>query len=224
MILRNKYKAAQTHLSVTPEMRERLLQAVREEPQKAVKKPVPHFGQTLRRVAALAACVVLAACAVQLLPHLTAPEPALPDTSDSTSVSAAPLTPADVQKALDFTLAAPSALPEGYTLTDYAKAAHAVRLSYTDGDAEITYAMSARVAYPDAVGSPVEDALRIIPADCGSGTTVTVGERFVTLYGAADAYLYAEWYDMDTDYQLAFSAPRGADEIAALIESVKPCK
>lgn len=224
MILQNKYKEAQTHLNVTPEMRERLLQAVREEPEKTAKKPTLRFGKSLRRVAALAACAVLAVAAVRLLPSLTAPDPVLPDTSDNTNVSDAPLTPADVQKTLDFTLAAPSTLPEGYALTDYAKTAHAARLSYTCGDAEITFAMSARVAYPDAVGSPDETDLHIIPSDYPESTTVTVGNRLVTLYGTADAYLYAEWYDMDADYQLAFSAPRSEAEIAALIESVKPCK
>ena len=60
MILQNKYKEAQTHLNVTPEMRERLLQAVREEPEKTAKKPTLRFGKSLRRVAALAACAVLA--------------------------------------------------------------------------------------------------------------------------------------------------------------------
>ena len=224
MILQNKFKEAQTHLRVTPEMRKRLLQSVQAESEKAAKKPTPRFGKRFRRVAVLAACAVLAVAAMRLLPHLTAPEPTLPDTTDSTSTSAAPLTPENVQESLGFALSAPTVLPEGYTLTGYAGTGHAARLSYTCGGAEITYAMSVRVSYPDAVSSPDEEDLHILPTDRPESTTVTVGDKFVTLYGKTDAYLYAEWYDTDTDYQLAFSTPRSESEITALIESIKPCK
>ena len=224
MILQNKFKEAQTHLRVTPEMRKRLLQSVQAESEKAAKKPTPRFDKRFLRVAVLAACAVLAVAAVRLLPSLTAPDPVLPGTSDSTSVSAVPLTPEDVQENLDFTLFAPSTLPQGYVLSDYTGTKHAARLSYTCGGAEITYAMSVRVSYPDAVGSPDEEDLHILPTDRPESTTGTVGDKFVTLYGKTDAYLYAEWYGTDTDYQLAFSAPRSESEITALIESVKPCK
>lgn len=202
MTLSNKYNELMEHVNVTPDMLVRLHDALDsgKQPKQAAK---PH---TLRRYAALAACLAVIVGGASLLNRQPADNPvqALPPTAtgEVTEYSS----PEELAEHLTFALKLPAALPEGYECSYAANSFGTAAVYYEKGEDTIRYFM----------GEGESAFEGIYPA----GEKRTLGVTGAAVYDNDGGYI-VEWTADGFSFAVLTTEAFSDEELAAIVESIR---
>lgn len=194
----NSYTSAMERLTVTDQLRERVLENA--------AAPRPRRKGAVMPLA-LAACLLLVFSTV-FLPRLLQKGPnALVDNPMHKVESVA-----ELQKSAPFPLLAPGFMPEGYAVeSTYLIAGDIAQIKYTGTDGGIAYRMAAGTG--DVSGDYTQYA---------QTATEQIGENSVTLKGSGGMVSLCIWTDSGYTYALSFEAPASPETARAIVESVCP--
>ena len=206
-----KYEEAMEHISVTPEMRARALERIRQTDLTA-GRPAPVIRRSgFRRFAALAACL-----AVVLAGVLTLPDILTPDHPDTPGV-ALPAGPVEVSSVAE--LSALAGFPVS-DLSDLPFAPDEAGYSLIGDLAQIGYqAGEDRLTYRKAPGNEdISGDYNVYAAE----TEVSVGHTLVTLKGSGGTYVLAVWTSGGYAYSLSLSEGMPEDRWEAILAANLP--
>lgn len=192
MILKQEYDAVMEHLQVTPDMRRRVLEHIRQ----ADLSPRAASPSGRRRALAAAACLALLAAGAAVLPLLpseTEPEPPVLSVPDIALYASA----SDLAQAVGFPVEDLSALPFQPEQTTYLSYwGELAQIQYTAGEASAVYRKSA---------GEQDDSGDYTPYS--AQTQLQAGSRSVTLKGDDTGYVLALWSDGGFSYSIRLSLP-----------------
>lgn len=202
MTLTNKYDRLMEHVNVTPDMLIRLHEALDsgKQPQRTAAP------RSLRRYAALAACLAVIVGGASLLSRQPADNPvqALPPTATGEVVEYG--TPEILAEHLSFALRLPTTLPEGYECTYAASSFGTAAIYYEKGEDSIRYFM----------GEGESAFEGIYP----SGEKRTLSAEIAAVYADNGGYI-VEWTRDGFSFTLLTTEAFSDDELCAIIESVR---
>ena len=211
MTLRNRsaYRRLMDAVMVTPELEERVLEAVT---RRADRRPA--IPATRRRI--LAACALAACCMVLLLaqpvygmPLTTATPPAVVQGGYG---SVEYDSPRALAEALSWPLAIPTALPEGYSLLlAQSLPGELAELRWSDGTDTLCYRMA-----------PGSEDISGDYTQYGETYTRTVGAWSVQCRGADGTIRTAVWEAEGYSYSLSDSGGLSPAELEAVLSSIRP--
>ena len=204
MISMNKYKLAEEYIHVTPEMKQRLLDSLKNA-KKPEKRPRANRG-FIKQLTAIAACAAIIICGAGIIPEILKSSPRL--------------TVGEVAESVGFSVYAPSELPKGYELSDYSASGNSLKLDYESDGAEISFSMSeviydiSGVSGTESDNSTDDKYLFVTPE------YIMVGDLIVEFYGSDGLYSRVSWSDGGYDFRMDFSDPMTAEQITSIIASV----
>lgn len=198
----NKYNQIMEQVQITPQMAGRILAGVHPGGQVRPSRS----NRRTRQVLGLAACLLVVILCGTLLPR---PEPVLPQPPGV--VSPNPMTGYPsveaLAQSLDFPLALPGRLPDGYSFVQAMDQGGMALLIYENGGDTLKFYMSQDDAALLAIGSfPLEQTL-----DGG-----------LTLYGDEQGYRAADWQENGYGYCLSSTAVLPVDTWLSIQDSVTP--
>ena len=211
---KNPYRELMEQVNLTPEARERILTNVQQadlSPQAKKVVPLRSKQQTWRRWASLAACLVVVAAAVLVVPQLRAE----PNETTPPQLTGTPFHQVDTLAALSDAVGFPvtevSKLPFDPVSTTYT--------AYDEGLAEITYTGSGgqTATYRQSLGTADNSGDYTLYKD-----TQVVPENNATLKGQDQRYTLALWTDGTYTYSLRLSSALSADAWQALLDGPAP--
>ena len=216
MTLPNKYDEIMEHITVTEEMRNRVLQNVRRAAGHGRAKTV-RFPQWRRYLAAACFAVLLAGCLVlpAILRGPQVQQPAgsgSPAFGDGTAGITEYASAQELSQALGFPVSDLSGLPFSVSDTAYIDSFGALaEIEYTGSDGQTA-------VYRKSAGT--EDNSGIYDTFAAE-TPLTAGGITATLKGAGDSYTLAVWTDGTYAYSLSLSEGISADAWGTLLAGIQ---
>lgn len=198
----NKYNQIMEQVQLTPQMAGRILAGVR--PGGPVRPR--RSNRRIWQVGGLAACLLVVILCATLLPGQESVLPQPPGVVSPNPMTGYPSVEALAQN-LDFPLALPGTLPDGYSFVQAMDQGGMALLIYENGGDTLKFYMSQGDAALLAIGRfPVEQRL-----DGG-----------LTLYGDEQGYRAADWQENGYAYCLSSTAVLPVDMWRSIQGSVKP--
>lgn len=208
-----RYDEIMDKLTVTPEMRARILQKAADGAGAAKSAQLVKFQTRYRAFISVAACLAVVLTAAFLLPHLVSgPSQQTEPTAQIAADIVDYATPEELSQAVGFPVREVSGLPfavESETYTAYWKELAEINYAGADG---------ASACFRQSAGTDDNSGDY---NDYAEETTADAGGVQATLKGTAGGYTLAVWTDGTYAYSLSLSSPLSAADWTALIKEVK---